>query len=394
MSRLRLAIQGALTMLILVGGIGGWWWLATPERSERPERTPPPTPAVRVYQLTAELPPLAIATTGVVRAERTVELEPQLTGPLITVSDALTVGRQVPAGTVLAVIDPVPFELAVAQAEAELAIVDSDLVLEQGNQIIARKELELIDRPLSGQEQRLVLREPQLAALRARRAGRLSTLRRARVDLERTWIYAPFDAVVLAESAAIGMAIRPGSGIATLAGTDRFLVEVNLPAADLGVLQFSEVDGVGSTATIIGAGVQRNGVLQRRAAALDPATRLTRLFIAVADPLSPALGPLLLDSFVEVLIDVAAPPGAVAVPDRLLRFGDRVWLVRADGTLAEREVTVVARREPYALVTQGLAPGDRVVELAPPGARDGMAVEVMGAVQPASARQPAGGGGS
>jgi hypothetical protein len=177
-----------------------------------------------------------------------------------------------------------------------------------------------------------------------------------------------------------------------LAGTDQFLVEVNLPAADLGVLQFSEIDGSGSIATIIGTQGQRSGVLQRRAAALDAATRLTRLFIAVADPLSPSLGPLLLDSFVKVFIKVNAPAGAVALPDRLLGIGDRVWLVSTDGTLAERTVTVAARRGSYALVTQGLAPGDRVVELVPPNAHDGMMVEVSGAARPAAPGQRAEGG--
>src|SRR5438045_3195323 len=63
--------------------------------------------------------PTFLAGVGNVEALSTVEIRPQVTGPLLTVN--FTEGQDVEKGQLLFTIDPRPFDLAVKQSEAQLA---------------------------------------------------------------------------------------------------------------------------------------------------------------------------------------------------------------------------------------------------------------------------------
>src|SRR5262245_22244936 len=63
--------------------------------------------------------PVMLQAVGNVEAFSTVEIRPQVSGPLLTVD--FTEGQDVTKGQLLFTIDPRPFELAVKQAEAALA---------------------------------------------------------------------------------------------------------------------------------------------------------------------------------------------------------------------------------------------------------------------------------
>lgn len=70
--------------------------------------------------------------------------------------------------------------------------------------------------------------------------------------------------------------------------------------------------------------------------------------------------------------------GAVRVPTFTLLEGDEVLVVQADGTLAERQLTLGLRNWDWTEVRAGLEPGDRVVSsLDRPEVKAGAAVEVV-----------------
>jgi hypothetical protein len=81
---------------------------------------------------------------------------------------------------------------------------------------------------------------------------------------------------------------------------------------------------------------------------------------------------LLLGSFVRVEIQGRVLDGVAALDRRLLRDGDRVWVMRTDGTLDIRPVSVAFGGDRRVLISHGLEDGERVVTTDLPAPVDGM----------------------
>jgi hypothetical protein len=108
--------------------------------------------------------------------------------------------------------------------------------------------------------------------------------------------------------------------------------------------------------------------------------RLAKLWVAVDDPMAlrseQPLPKLLLGSWVRVELG-GRELDALPLRRDLLRDGDRVWIMDADGRLEIRSLKIAARLRDRVLVSEGLKGGERVVasELAWPVA--GMALRAV-----------------
>ena len=63
----------------------------------------------------------------------------------------------------------------------------------------------------------------------------------ARLNLERTKIYSPFDALTTSDNVSIGSQINPQMILGNIVGIDRFFVEAFIPLDRLNGLKFLEV---------------------------------------------------------------------------------------------------------------------------------------------------------
>src|SRR5690606_41515696 len=87
----------------------------------------------------------------------------------------------------------------------ELIQAQSDLMVEQGRQYIAEQDLALVGGDsLSEDQKSLVLRKPQLEAIKAQISFAQASYDQARLNLDRTLITAPFDAQVITQEVNIG----------------------------------------------------------------------------------------------------------------------------------------------------------------------------------------------
>jgi RND family efflux transporter MFP subunit len=303
------------------------------------------------------------------------------------------------------------------QREADITKAEAALRIEEGQQAIAKSEYSMLGRALDDQDRDLVLREPQLrtarANLEAARAAKRSAeaarkmaeadkgaaeamkrsaeaqvaaaeaakaagevaLRKAQLDLERTTIRAPYNAIVEAEAVDLGSQVSPQTALATLIGTDAYWIEVSVPVDKLRWLREPDSRGQkGSTARVFneaawGRGVSRAATVVRLAGSLEPEGRMATLRVAVRDPLGlknpgERLPTLLIGSYVRVEIDGLEIENVVPLERDLLREGDRVWVMTPESTLDIREVTIAFRGRDTLLVSDGLETGDKVVTTA------------------------------
>lgn len=371
----RLLARGlkvALPIAILVGGAGLAVGLI--ETGPKAERQTPARQARLVEVTPARVDKVAVTVhaMGTVKADRQVDLRPQVGGRIVWVSDEFMAGGILAAGDPLVRIDPKDFELVVRQRAAALATAESNLKIEHGQQSVARREYELLGEAIRPEDRELVLRQPQLATVQAAVDTARSTLEQARLDLARTSVTVPFNAVVQSRDVNLGTQVSTATSLATLVGTDSYLVEVAVPVDQLKWLRVPQSNGEPGSAVRIfneaawGADIYRQGRITRLASQLESEGRMAQLLVAVDDPLALEDGNagkpvLLIGAYVRAEIE-GIEVGPVAIVERhLLRDGNHVWLQAADGSLEIRPVGLLFRGRDAVLVDRGLAAGERIV---------------------------------
>ena len=287
----------------------------------------------------------------------------------------------------LAKLDPADFENVLTTRLSELQQAEADLVLEEAQGQARRRGYKMIDKDLEAAQLALVFRQPQLQTIQARVQAAEAAVAQARLELERTSITAPFDALVLERRVALGSQAQPGVAMAHLVGVDEYWVIATVPLKQLQRLRFAEDSGEPSAATIRKRGVWgdeqfRTGVVQRFIGALDEQTRLARVLITVEDPLGRQKGapPLVLDSIVQTVIEGEVLQDVVRLDRDYLRPGDTVWVIE-DDRLSIRKASVVFRDAQYAYISDGLEDGDEVVLTNLSRVREGAELRRQGASQ-------------
>lgn len=335
----------------------------------------PPVKQARLVEVT----PLSMGTVtteieamGTVVPARKVELHPQVSGEIIKVSEQYVPGGLFRAGDEILQIDPKDYVLAVKRRESEVAQAMSNVKIEQGQQIIAQRELEMIGEAIDEKNNDLILRKPQLESVQAQLSLAQATLEQARLDLQRTRIHAPFNSIVISRSANIGSRVLNSTLLATLVGTDQYWIEVAVPVDQL---KWIRIPGPGinsgSSARIYNDNVWRDGEyregkIMQLVGDLESEGRMARLLIAVEDPLDldgkdgrkPRL---LIDSYVRVIIDGTPQKSVISIDRKHVHDGNLVWIMDEQDRLNIRTVSILFRGKSNVLVTSGVKAGERLV---------------------------------
>lgn len=386
MRRLKRAV---LPVLILVGGGAIAQVLIASKPQAAHHEVEVPATFVDVLEVRREDHRATVKAMGVVRAEREVVLQPEVGGRVIETHPQLVAGGRLAKGDTLVRVDPRDYSAQVAAVQAELS--QASLALREEKTLRQVAEHEWGDRTdVSADTLDFAMRAPHLEAANARISSVRTRIDKAKRDLQRTSLRAPFDAIVLDETIDIGQMVGPQTPIARLAGTERFWVQVSLPVDDLTMVEIPEVnvDGArGSTARVIHQTSSRQqtvheGYAVRLAAAVEERGRMAQLFVAVDDPmglrkpLAERGLPLLIGRYVEIELEGRMLHDVIAVPRAALADDTRVWIVDGDGRLRPRTVEIVWREDASVWISTGLQPGDRVVARALPAATDGMKVSI------------------
>lgn len=379
--RMRLLSLLAGLLLIAATAIAVWWIL---QPADTPSR-PPAAAALPVVEVLDSIPrnhPVRIHAWGRVSDEDAVELYPQVTGRLQRLHPQLIPGGTIPAGEILAEIDPSDFELEVKAAEAGLAKAEARLAIEGARRKLAGKELRMLEKAdkLDQRSRALVLREPQLREARAEVAEARHALEKARLQLARARLQLPYEVRVLARDHQVPEVVGPGKRIAQLHPTAAVTVRLLIDPALLSRLHRTDQDETSTKVELVANGHRYPGILQTYEPVLNDTTRQIPLRVRVADPFAvqtahTGRSPLLLGALVEGWIDAGVLRGTVAVPRELLQDNQRVWVVDKEDRLRVRRVQV-RFREPGRVLVAPLPEGDRLLRGNPGGLAPGTRVQV------------------
>ena len=259
---IRTLLRLLLRVLLPIAVIGGSAWLVWTLYLTRPdaarEDVPPPIPVVSVLDLSPSDHAITIEAYGTVVPARRVMLRTQVGGRIVDHHPSLAPGGVLTQGVEVIRIDPKDYELRAKQEEVALASARASFDLEQGQQVVAAKEWALLKDEIEASEEMedFALRRPQQRRAQAEVEAAENRLAVARLDLERTVVHAPFNALVLDESVETGQLISPQDEMAELVGTDQFWVRVEVPYDMLGRIRFDEPNQPGSPAEVFVASNQ------------------------------------------------------------------------------------------------------------------------------------------
>lgn len=312
-----------------------------------------------------------IVATGTVQPSKDIILSPRVNGEIISHSPEFVPGGFVSKGDVLLQIDPADYRNILELRKSDLRQALADLNVEQGRQEVALKDYQLVEESLTEENKELVLREPQLNAVRARVEAARAALNQAELQLRRTTIRAPFDAHILSRNVNTGSQVAPGENLGRLVGREVYWVVVSIPLSKLRWLSFPEgEEEKGSEVRIKDRkawreGAFRTGHLFRLVGALENQTRMARVLVAVPDPLSygstsTELPRLMINGFVEVSIQGNPIEGVIRLNRDYVRQDETVWVME-EGKLSIREVDIVLSDSEYAYIDGGLQEGEQVV---------------------------------
>lgn len=387
----------AAVAVVVLGALAAFLAVRFQPEPERQEPVVEP-PVVETIVAARQPVDLDVRSQGTVEPRTESQLVAQVGGRIVATDESFADGGFFREGEVLVAIDPSDYELGLADARSAVAQAETLLAREEAETAVARQEWQELGR---GEPTPLVLRQPQLAEARARVAAAQAAVERARLDLARTRVTAPFAGRVRETQADVGQTVAPGTPLATVYATDS--VEVRLPVAkdQLAFLDVSLGAGDGGAgigpgppvtlrAELAGAPRSWRGRVVRTAGTIDPRTRMLDLYARVDDPFGrngAGGAPLPIGLFVEAEIEGKTVPGAFVLPRAALRTarpgrGEEVLVVDAGGRARFRPVEVLRTRGEEVVISAGLDDGDRVIVSPLDDAVDGMRVRLAGEAAP------------
>ena len=324
---------------------------------------------------------------GTVESQRELEVKPQVSGHVVELHKNLQVGGRINEGEALFRIDPRDYQIAVDAQNAALTTAEFEYKLEEGNQVVAKREWELLGSDLKSSKlsRELALRKPHLKQKKAALDSAFSQLKKAELDLSRTVIKSPFNAVVLDESIEVGEFVGQQSTVMKISATDAFFILLKAPRKSLRWISLN-ADGSAKNAivsvyqSIDTKNEQRwDAAFVRVLGDVDSAGRMAQILISVKNPLdaNEDKQPLLLGSYVRIEIEGDVIPDVYALPLSALREDSKIFTVSETKQLVIKQVKPVFAHSNTVYVTGEIEDGDVVIVSPLKNALEGMLVEVQ-----------------
>ena len=373
-------IRIALPICLVLAGVIGFNYFKSQE--VKMKRTPIEKQAalVETIPLTPGNFQTYVHAMGTVMPDRQVTLKAKVAGEVVFVSENFVQGGLMKKGEILLLVDDSDYLIEVKKVQSALDKALSDLAIEQGSQLIAREELKLLNQVSKTQmvQTDLALRKPQLDQANAVVKSARADLEKAVLNLSRTKIVVPFNALVLEKRVDSGSLVTVQGELATLVDVDAFLVETLVPPDRLAALNINEKTGSKADIRSQYSEESWQGTLVRTTGKISDKSRMAGVIICVKDPLGVnrqgGRPQLLLDDYVDVQIQGKFLENVFSIPRSILRDKNTVWIYQS-GKLTIKQVSLAWKEEGRVFIRSGVLPGDEVITSDLPAPVNGMALQ-------------------
>ena len=355
-----------LPLIVIVGAllIAGFMSLLKPGAIEL--ESPDRVVAVTTETITSAQIKLKIKSQGTVLPRTRTTLISEVSGAVMEVAPDFVVGGTFAKGDILIKLDPTDYKVAKQRADAQLLSAKAQLLSEQARSAQAKKEWEITGRSLE-EAPILALRTPFLAEAQSRLLQAEAEVKQAELKLQRTIIRAPYTGMVSSKMVDVGQYVTIGSRLGETFAIDFAEVRIPLTHKDLSKLDWipSAQDQKRSIANKVVLRGSANGNSQswqanlvRSEGRVEQANRAQYLVAQIADPYNienkKQREPLLIGTFVEVIISGKTIDNVYPLPRHALRSANRVATVDSDQRLKLVNVGYNYEDQDFYFIDQGL----------------------------------------
>lgn len=341
--------------------------------------------SVRVAQVELESVQLVVESQGKVQAAQIANLSTAVAGPVAWISPSMQAGAYVLEGEPLLRLDASDYETAKARSQAALQQAEAE----------ASHAANELERLTGLAEQRLAsdsqLQDAKRAAAvnAARLADAQASFQQAELDLERTEIKAPFNAIIETREVELGQYVNRAQSVAVVYGADEVEVRVPLAIRQLGYLdiplssrgELSQSEAPDVTLKGFYGGEEHiwKGTLVRTEATIDANSNTVQTIIRVQQPAGAndkhKTIPLPVGLFVQAEIIGKRVDDIIALPRSVVRNNNQILVVDAENKMYFREIEIFRLEEDRVLISGGLLAGEFICTSPIQAVVDGMSVQ-------------------
>ena len=358
-----LTTSGRAIIALLILGVGAGLSFAAVKFGRHAEQAPAKRPVPDVELVVAQLADvtLELESQGIVQAVTETRAAAEVPGRVVRVTPSWDAGGTFKFDEELLALDDADYKAALAQAEAAAAEAALAVKVEEER---GRQALRDWNKLATGTpDSDLVTRGPQLKAARARSAAAEAAVEKARRDLERTVLRAPYDGRIRTTLTDTGSYAAPGAPLAEFYATAAYQVSLPLSLEEYGFLAAASETKVMLTA---GSGdhiLTLPATLVRTGADIDRASRSIHVVAEIKPGDNPP--PLLVPGlFVKAALPGMTLKNIVKLPRVCLFPGNRVVLVTAENKLTFRDVAVARSTRDEVFIAEGIKAGEQVLDTA------------------------------
>ncbi len=345
--------------ILVVGGTWFWWAKkpAAPSAGRPPMGMRAPQTPVRVAEAIQGIVEERLHAVGTVQAFNTVTVRSRVEGELQTLF--FKDGQFVQAGTVLAQIDPRPYQAKLDQAQGQLRQVQSQLQLAQSD---LQRFLQL-EKQQSIAKQQVDNQRALVDQLKGSVTTAQAAVEDAKLQLEYTKITSPIDGRLGLRNLDEGNLISAANtdGLVVITQTQPIAVSFSLPEKDLSRL-FEHLQLEQSLPVQV-SDRQNKLISTGSILAVDNQINLNTGTVRVKASMPNLDNRLFPNQFVSVNVLLTKHQGIV-IPAAAVQtgsIGDFVYVVGADQKVSIRPVKVQLTADEQSLIADGLALGEQVV---------------------------------
>ncbi len=329
-----------------------------------------------------------IKTIGKVIPDKIIDLKSLVAGEVSWINPEFTPGGKIERGETILKIDTEDMILAIKTKEMELEKADYELLLEKGRQDIAAKEFEMLSESINAKEKDLILRKPQLKVAQASFKAAQASLQKAKLDLSRCNIKAPFDSIVISKNVDKGSYIAQSTSIASIAGMEKYKIEVSIPKDRLGKIIIPNTDKKkGSLVRIYdeaawGGKAFRTGYVKRLIPEIEEGTLMAQIIVEISDPLcikceDNKKNTLILNSYVKVEIEGKDIKDVMRISRDFVHDNNKIYVLSPENELEIREASIIWQDRDFFYIKDGIGNNEIIIttDLASPV--DGMRLRLF-----------------
>jgi membrane fusion protein, multidrug efflux system len=320
-----------------------------------PAMPPPLVTAVRATTLDV---PRYLDEIGRNAAFESVTVTPQVSGQIV--ERHFQDGETLRKGQLLFVIDPRPYkaqvdaaQAALAQAKAALDLAKIQFVRDQ--QVIGEKAISQQD--YDTKKSTVDVDEAQVESAEA-------ALETAKINFEYCYIHSPIDGRAGARLVDVGNVVQPNTtSLLSIQRLDPIYANFTITEGDLPAVQKQMSSGTLKAAVRLPSDLE-NAARSGRVEFLDNAVQNGTGTVNLRATMSNSDHHFWPGQFVDVKLVLSTEKGAVLIPNQAAQISQRgpfVYVVKADDTAELRPVKLGQRQADQVVVTEGIAPNERVV---------------------------------